>query len=690
MATSAGDASNVVRALWTLAGLILVMWALRLSGSMTMFPDVGPIAVLAGIWGLGVAVVAWLPGHPPGAWRWAAWATALVVLLAFAVWAFLQLYGSAGYGTDEIAFDQYAAHLFIHGLDPYRYSMAPAMMRYHVSPDGFTYKLNGQAVTSLSYPALAFLVYVIPVLLGWGSQAANIVDIGAWVAATALLFWAVPRGMRPLALVLGSLSVYISYAAGGVTDAVFVPLLMGAVVGWDKAAQSRGWRSWRSPLLMGLAMAVKQTPWFVMAFLLAGIFLERRRTGGDWRQALGDSSRYLAISLFAFLVPNLWFILTGPRVWIHGVLAPFGGHVVPAGQGLVGLSIAAGIGGGSLFAYTEAAVAVLLLLGALEVATWPALRAPLVLLPSVVLFFATRSFGSYLVELLPAALAAAVTLRPLGRAAARAAPRPPRLDPGDPWQLAQWGAVAVAGLLTVVAIGLALLSPSPLKMRIVSVQTTGQYATIDTVGVQVQNRSHRSLHPTFSLEDGGVLTTFWRTASGPRSLAPGATAVYTLLPANGPAMPPLAAGFQVVAFTENPDTISRTAPDLQPARYHLALTPDAVNRPLVVGQPLTLRVQLLGPFDRPVARAGVLVYLSQVIYREQGPELAMVSINGAAPGKAVGTALTNRQGVATFVVRADAAYPDPVFLQANLMDRAFGYPYAYSPSISVYIRNAAP
>lgn len=683
------DDSKVVRALWTLAGLILVMWALRLSGAMTMFPEVGPFAVLAGIWGLGIAVAAWLP-RPPTAWRWAAWMTALVVLLAFAVWAYLQLYGSAGYGTDEIAFDQYAAHLFLHGLDPYRYSMAPAMTRYHVSPDGFTYKLNGQPVTALSYPALAFLVYALPVLWGWGSQAANIVDIGAWAVATALLFCVVPRGLRPLALILGSLSVYISYAAGGVTDAVFVPLLIGAVVGWDQAALSRGWRSWRSPVLMGLAMAIKQTPWFVMAFLLVGIFMEGHDRDGSWRRALVHSARYFAISMAAFMVPNLWFILVSPRAWVHGVLAPFGGHVVPAGQGLVGLSIASGVGGGSLFAYTAAAVAVLLFLGALEVSTWPALRAPLVLLPSLVLFFATRSFGSYLVELVPAAVAAAVTLGPLAAAPTGWAARNGTAVPRTPWQLLLWGGVAATGLLTAMTIGLALLSPSPLRMRIVSLQTTGQYATIDTVSVRVQNRSPHSLKPTFSLEDGGVLTTFWRVADGPELLRPGQAAVYTLLPTNGPAMPPLAAGFQVVAFTESPDTISRTAPDLQPARYHLALIPDAVNHPLTVGQALTVRVQLLGPFDRPESRAGVLVDLSQVIYREQGPELAMISINGAAPGRAVGTALTNGQGVATFVVVAKTAYPDPVFLQANLVDQAFGYPYAYSPSISVYVKSAAP
>jgi hypothetical protein len=79
-----------------------------------------------------------------------------------------------------------------------------------------------------------------------------------------------------------------------------------------------------------------------------------------------------------------------------------------------------------------------------------------------------------------------------------------------------------------------------------------------------------------------------------------------------------------------------------------------------------------------------------VIYREQGLGLALLPINGAAPGRSAGTALTNREGIATFVVRPEAAYRDPVFLQASPVGRAFGYHYAYSPSISVYIENPSP
>ena len=51
-------------------------------------------------------------------------------------------------------------------------------------------------------------------------------------------------------------------------------------------------------------MAVKQTPWLIVPFVLAGIVLESRRLRG-WTQGLRDGLRYLGIAAVAFLVPNL-------------------------------------------------------------------------------------------------------------------------------------------------------------------------------------------------------------------------------------------------------------------------------------------------------------------------------------------------------------------------------------------------
>ena len=705
------------RTWWTAGGVILVLWALRLASAADLYPWVEAVSVPIGLWGLVVAVLAWT-GNPGSArWRGIAWTTLLLALLAFGVWAYLQIAAAPGYGTDEIAFDQYAAHLVVHGLDPYRFSMAPAIARYHGSPDGWTYQLSGHPVTTLSYPALAFLLYTPLLALGWSTQAAALVNIVAWGATVAVLFAVVPRSLRPLAIVLGSLSVYVGYAVGGVTDALFVPLLVGAVAGWDRSATERGWRSWRSPILMGLALAVKQTPWFVAGFLVTALWLERRHITGSGRAAWACSGRYLAIALGVFLVPNLWFVITDPGAWLHGVLAPFSGHVVPAGQGLVSLSLALGIGGGSLLAYTAAAACVLVCLWALEVASWPKLRPVVVLLPSLVLFFATRSLGSYLVELLPVALAAAVTLRPAPARATRGTTAVATTDgrglsapaadigvsalpvgAGPLGHLVRaaaargpvgWRLAAVAsGILALGAVAVALGSPSPLAMRIVAVRTTGQLATIDRVTVRVTNDSGSPQRPHFTIERGDALTTFWRAQGGPTVLGAGRRATYTLRAPNAPAMPPITGGFQVIAFTEPPDAVSRTTAYL-PTRAHLVLLPQALNQPLVVGQLVTIRAELLDALDQPVHLAGVPVYLGQIIYTQTGPRAPSTTIDGAPPGETPVMALTDRQGVATFVVRATTAMANPVYFEANLVSSTNYYPYGYSPILMAYFVRGA-
>ena len=173
-----------------------------------------------------------------------------------------------------------------------------------------------------------------------------------------LTFVLLPRPLRPLAIVIGSFSVYISYAVGGVTDALFVPLLIGAVYRWDRFPHQRGPIAWRGPVLLGLAMAVKQTPWLVLP-------VPRRRhraRGVSPRWPGRDPAGVVPLPRLSPLppsrVPNLPFVVMAPRPWLSGVLTPIASHTVPAGQGLVGLTLYLGLGGGSLASYTVALVVV--------------------------------------------------------------------------------------------------------------------------------------------------------------------------------------------------------------------------------------------------------------------------------------------------------------------------------------------
>ncbi len=593
----------------------------------------------------------------------------IAVLAGFALWSYFQVYIAPDYGTDEIAFDQYAAQLAMHGLDPYLHSMAAAFPLFHVSPNGYTFQLNGQPVTSLSYPALAFEAYLPILLLGITTQAATWMNIAAWAIGSVVLFTVLPRRLAPLAAIIASLDVYIGYAAGGVTDALFVPLLIGAAVRWDDFPGQRGPAAWRGPILLGLAMAVKQTPWLVAPFLIAGIVLEarRRQPAGSLRPAAICGLRYAGIALAAFLVPNLPYLVASPGAWMRGVLTPFSSHVVPAGQGLVGISLSLDAGGGSLRAYTIASVVVFLALLGCYLAVYPMLKPVTFLLPSIVLFFATRSFGSYLVMLIPAALAAAATTRQLSLAQC--------------WRHWKLAAGAAAGASAAAITG-ALTVASPLGISILSVSTTGQLATVAQLRVAVTNESRHVLRPDFTIEEGTTMTAFWRQVGGPALLRPGQRVIDTIVAPSYFAMPSINDGFQVLAFSQDPATVSRTSAYVA-SLWRVVLQPATVNAPVAVGQRITVRAEVVNRLDQPMHIANLPVYLGQVIYAERGLQFSEASVNGNPEGQTPVEARTSSDGVATFQVSSPVGGSNPVYFEANLVRSGTGYPYGYSPILAV-------
>ena len=166
-------------------------------------------------------------------------------------------------------------------------------------------------------------------------------------------------------------------------------------------------------------------------------------------------------------------------------------------------------GGGSLPAYNVAAVVVFAALLACFVTTYPALKPAAFLLPSVALFFADRSFGSYLVHADP------------GRAGrgGHHVGHPPRHQgrPG-PGGWSRSGGDAPSSRRCVVA----LTAPSPPSVSIASVHTTGQLATVGqvTLAVRGQARADHPVRPAFTVENGTTMTAFWQRASGPAVLGP--------------------------------------------------------------------------------------------------------------------------------------------------------------------------
>jgi len=661
------DAARGARALRSLAGVFVVTWSFRLSGYFTFKPWLAiPVAII-GLTGLLVIVAAWLPGSVLGSRRQhqIGWVALAAVIVALALWSYLQVFTAPDYGTDEIAFDQYAAQLAWHGIDPYLRSMAPAFPLFHVSPNGYTFQLNGQPVTTLSYPALSFEAYLPLLALGVTTQAAVWANVGAWALGAVILHAVLPRDLAPLAVAVASADIYIGYAVGGVTDALFVPLLIGAAVNWDRFASARGPAAWRGPICLGLAMAVKQTPWFVTVFVMAGIVLEARRDRG-MRRALRAGLRYAGIAAASFLLPNLPYLIGSPGAWLHGILTPLTAPSVPAGQGLISLSLSLMVGGGSLLAYNVAAVVVFGALAACYVVTYPALKPAAFLLPSIALFFAARSFGSYLVMLIPAALAAAATTR--------------HSRHWPPWRGWKW-IVACGVVASGVAVGVAVTARSPLTMSIQSIRTTGQLATVEQVTVLVTNNTGADVRPAFTVQDGTTMTAFWQQ-QGPAALGPHQTARYSIVAPSYFAMPSIENGFQVLAFLGNPASVSRTAAYLV-SSWRVILQPDTIEHTVAVGQQIIVRAEIVNRLDQQIPVANEPVYLGQVIYAQQGLQYSQAVINQSLAGATPVEALTNSAGVATFVIHSAVSESNPVYFEANLVNPVWFYPYGYSPILAV-------
>jgi len=658
----------------------ILNWSISLYGAASIFWPLDVLVVIAGFWGLVVAIVSWLDLEDyPALARWEnvfAWSNALLVVVLIGAWTYVQFHGAPGYTTDELSFDQYAAQLVAHGFhNPYVHSMKPAGPLFRLSPDGYTYTITGQPVEQLSYPSLSFLVYVPFILLGWTSELAAGLNVAAWALAVLLMFVLLPRSMRAAALVFASIDVYIAFAAGGVTDMLYIPLLIVAAYKWDRFGRSRS--TYIAPVAVGLAMAIKQTPWPVVVFVLCALAWDEYDRSGDAREAARRAGRYFAVVLGVFLIPNLPYMIASPSAWFSGVFALFVRNMVPTGQGLISLTLFAHLGGGSLAAYTVVMILAALLLLAVFLGTYPLLRPATFMLPSLAYFFAARSQTNYLIALIPVALVGAITAGP---PAARRVPAVGRRVAGVVRDRRWRRAIAALGVLGVAAIIYAFSSTSPLTVTIVGQRTTGFLGGIKTLIVKVHNGTSSPQTPAYTVQTSHGDTTFWKIQAGPKTIAPGHTGRVELVARNYQAEPGLSDGFSVLAFTEHPAAVSVSHRFLINL-WRTATSPQAFDNSVPVGRRVLLKVTVLDHFNSPVRQAGIPVYLTQVRQTSVGFRRAFAKINGHIQKTVV--AMTNRQGTATFYLVGTKADIVPTTLSAHLLNKQANYVYGSSGYINI-------
>lgn len=225
--------------------------------------------------------------------------------------------------TDALAFINEAAAALLAGQSPYAIDMT--MGKAWPTPT-----LNGGSVSTFSYPLGAALLAApfravlhdgarVPVLLGTA-------------AAGGLLIGYAPGELAPLALLSMLVGDFITWGVADLTDPMWVAPLLGAIVLWPWSNVGRDSLA-GSAVLFGVAMAIKQQPWFCAPFLFIWVWRER-----SLRSAI-DYAGIVAATFGLIMLPSL---AVAPGATVRGVLTPLyadGGTLVHLGVGLSALTV---------------------------------------------------------------------------------------------------------------------------------------------------------------------------------------------------------------------------------------------------------------------------------------------------------------------------------------------------------------
>lgn len=436
--------------------------------------------------------------------RLASWALGAFVLAAV-VYAFrdgLRKTSADFYPTtDGHVFMETAARYLINGQNPYAMGLAEGFRTYRLPLSHVTPLLDGDFSDRQAYPPLSFLVLV-PALLA--HVPTYTVYAAAFLAAVAITVRKAPWWARPLVVALFTLDeAYFSFSFGGVTDTVWVFLIVGAIVWWRS-------RPTAAAILVGLACAYKQHPWFLVPLLVLRVAHENQER--PWgRSAL----RFLALVGGVFALVNLPFVLLGPHRWLLGITEPLSAPMVQLSEGLTAFSMTGWVvmprRGTTLIFWSTYALAIL------AYARHPrTLRDWSWVVPAVVLWFGYRALMSYWYFFAVMAVAAL----------ASRAPEDEEVDESSSWRPELIGAGA---LVTGIALFFAWCSTRPAPF---DVALAGPLEAWDrrvfVARVKVTNRLERTMFPQFWVQSSGQQPLPWVIDFGPHELDAGKSAEYII------------------------------------------------------------------------------------------------------------------------------------------------------------------
>jgi uncharacterized membrane protein len=250
---------------------------------------------------------------------------------------------------DAAALEKQAVDNFLEGEDPYREAnVITAATEFHVPPGKLTPLRTGRFAqdfpypnfdeieelyasaqanpddippefeSKFSYPAASF---ILPApLIALGIEDLRIVFLLFALPAFGYVILKTKPGLRFyfVAALAASLELWNSLSSGETGFLVFPLLLMAWLLHRKKL--------WLSAVFMGLAVATKQTAWFLLPFYIILILREK-----GLRKAAATS----AIAGGVFLAFNLPYLLADPGLWLSSVMAPMTDKLFPNGAGIV-------------------------------------------------------------------------------------------------------------------------------------------------------------------------------------------------------------------------------------------------------------------------------------------------------------------------------------------------------------------
>lgn len=459
------------------------------------------VCYLLGFFVLGLAV---LPSRP----RWAKHLVPVGLAAVGAAWVQIHVAHQAESGfpltTDALSYMDYAARLLLRGDNPYLHDLSDAYRLNREPMYYLTSLVDGDITGRVAYPALSILAAVPFVALDLPTR---------WLYPTclvislALVYLGSPARYRPVILVPFFVErALFGYALGGVTDTVWVLLLVLVIRTWRHPVQRAVW--------FGLACAYKHQPWVIAPFLLVQLWCE---CDGSPREKLRTLGKFAAVVTATFVLVNAPFIFWAPHAWYLGVTEPVRAQMVSFGQGLSTLTMM-GIAPVPKGIYGLFRVLLLAVTLVVYYRQFPRIRELVWLLPAFVLWFGYRSLTSYwYFNIIPFVYALAIRSEQFSAADC----------PTRPWR---WDALAAGGAIATVVATTVVYSvvDQPLRLDLAGpIRTHGSRAA--EMDLAVKNGTDHPITPRFTVQSVGTQPFYWEIVAGPRrKLGPGEEAIFRI------------------------------------------------------------------------------------------------------------------------------------------------------------------